>query len=585
MDNQYYTDERNIQIVIELLKMHGIKHIVVSPGGTNISFVASVQHDPFFKLYSAVDERSAAYIACGISAELGGAPVAINCTGATASRNYMPGLTEAFYRKLPILAITSSRRNSRIGHNFDQVTDRTVLPKDVAKLSVQIPLVHDKESEWACMIAANKALLELDHHGKGPVHINLETNYSTNFSVKDVTPVRAIYRFELKDKLPELCANKIAIMVGAHLAWTQTLTKVVDDFCDRYNAIVLCDHTSNYRGKYRAFCNLVAAQTNYNSIIKKVDLMLHIGDISSSNYNIEATEVWRINPDGEIRDTYQKLKYVFEMEEENFFEYYVHLSPEKKQNVFIEEFKKEDENIRSAVPQLPFSNAWIAKETAYRLPSRAELHLGIRNSLRFWNFFDTPETVSGYCNTGGFGIDGCMSSVIGASLLNPEKIYFCVLGDLAFFYDLNSLGNRHIGKNLRILLVNNGCGAEFWLRGSAGTLFGEEANCYIAAAGHNGAKSKCIVQHYAEDLGFKYLSASNKQEYLDQIDEFLDVSIEKSIVMEVFTKNTDERDAFTILSEIKYDDYNKMKKHVKDFTKGVIGEKGTNAVKRFFNKN
>ena len=62
-----------------------------------------------------MDERSAAYIACGM-AEESGEPVVLSCTGATASRNYMPGLTEAFYRKLPVLAITSSQDISKIGH-------------------------------------------------------------------------------------------------------------------------------------------------------------------------------------------------------------------------------------------------------------------------------------------------------------------------------------------------------------------------------------------------------------------------------------------------------------------------------------
>ena len=144
MSDYYYTDERNAQIVISLLKAHGIKKIVASPGTTNICLVASLQQDPFFEIYSSADERSAGYIACGLSAE-SGEPVVLSCTGATASRNYMSALTEAYYRKLPILVITSSRSNFQIGHNIDQVTDRTVLPKDVAKLSVQLPLIFNND--------------------------------------------------------------------------------------------------------------------------------------------------------------------------------------------------------------------------------------------------------------------------------------------------------------------------------------------------------------------------------------------------------------------------------------------------------
>ena len=95
---KYYTSERNAQIVIALLKANNIRKIIVSPGATNITFVASIQQDPYFEIYSSVDERSAAYMACGLAAE-SGEPVVLSCTGATASRNYLPGLTEAFYRR------------------------------------------------------------------------------------------------------------------------------------------------------------------------------------------------------------------------------------------------------------------------------------------------------------------------------------------------------------------------------------------------------------------------------------------------------------------------------------------------------
>jgi len=97
--NFYYSVERNVQIVIAILKANNIRKVIASPGVTNIPFVGSIQNDPFFEVYSCVDERSAAYMACGLSEE-SGEPVVISCTGATASRNYMPGLTEAYYRKL-----------------------------------------------------------------------------------------------------------------------------------------------------------------------------------------------------------------------------------------------------------------------------------------------------------------------------------------------------------------------------------------------------------------------------------------------------------------------------------------------------
>ena len=173
---KFYTSEKNTQMLVSLMKAHGIKKIVASPGTTNICLVQSLQYDNYFDVYSAADERSAAYIACGL-AEESGEPVALSCTGATASRNYVSGLTEAYYRKLPILAITSTQHIGRVGQNIPQVLDRSNLMNDIVKYSITIPTIYNDEDKWACNVCLNTALLELRRKGGGPVHINLTTTY------------------------------------------------------------------------------------------------------------------------------------------------------------------------------------------------------------------------------------------------------------------------------------------------------------------------------------------------------------------------------------------------------------------------
>ena len=171
MNNLHYSDEKNILLMVALLKAHNIRRVIASPGTTNITFIGSLMHDPFFEMYSSVDERSAAYIACGM-AEESGEPVVISCTGATASRNYLPGLTEAYYRKLPVLAITSTREECKIGHLIDQQIDRTQIPKDACVCSEHLQVIKDDEDMWNCTIKINRAILALRQHGGGPTHIN-----------------------------------------------------------------------------------------------------------------------------------------------------------------------------------------------------------------------------------------------------------------------------------------------------------------------------------------------------------------------------------------------------------------------------
>ena len=102
-------------------------------------------------------------MACGLAAETL-EPVVLSCTGATASRNYFSALTEAYYRGLPILAVTSTQEKSKIGNLIPQVIDRSVQPHDILKFSVHLQTVKDEDDEWDVTLNANKAILELNHH-------------------------------------------------------------------------------------------------------------------------------------------------------------------------------------------------------------------------------------------------------------------------------------------------------------------------------------------------------------------------------------------------------------------------------------
>lgn len=544
MEGKYYSSERSIQLLISLLKQHNIRKVVASPGATNLSFVASLQQDDFFEMYSSVDERSAAYIACGLAAEAQ-EPVVLTCTGATASRNYVPGLTEAYYRQLPILAITSTQDESRIGHYIPQVIDRRVLQNDIALLSEHIPATRDDNDVWSNTIKINRALLELRHHGGGPVHINLTTTYSRDFSVKELPTARMIRRTCAGEVFPELPSGRIAVYIGSHVRMSDAETKALDNFCAAHDAVVFCDHTGGYDGIYKVPFTLVTMQERNTSDLSFVDLLIHIGNVSGGQIRLMPKKVWRVNPDGELRDTFKRLTHVFEMPEGMFFEHYADENAPRKTE-FLEKCRQEMAAVRAKVKpeEIPFSNVWLASQTAHRLPEGSVLHIGILNSLRTWDMFDTPATVLGYSNTGGFGIDGGVSTMLGASLASPDKLFFGVFGDLAFFYDMNVLGNRHVGNNVRILLVNNGKGCEFRNYMHPGSAFGDEADKYIAAGGHYGNKSRELVRHYAEDLGYEYLAANNKNEYLHVVERFLCPEVtDKPMILEVFTNNEDESDA------------------------------------------
>lgn len=580
----FYSSEKNVQLLIALLKEHNIRRVIASPGTTNVCFVASIQQDDFFEIYSSVDERSAAYMACGIAAETK-EPVVLSCTGATASRNYLPGLTEAFYRKLPVLAITSSQPIGRIGSHMNQVIDRTVIQKDVAKLSVHIPMIHDQEEEWESVVKLNNAMLELRRRGCGPVHINLTTSYNVDFSVKELPKVRAIKRLYLRDEFPSLEGKRVGIFVGSHVAWDEKLTRAVETFCEKYNAVVLCDNGSNYKGKYGVWHSLIVYQKQYKPACGDMDVIIHIGDVSAS-YVYRPSEIWRVNPDGELRDTFKKLRYVYEMYELDFFEKCNEMAGSAKKNTSrYEEWNREYVELREKAlnADLPFSNYWTASQMHDKLPKNSVLHLGILTSLRAWNFFKIDDSIRGYSNTGGFGIDGDISSLMGAALMNKDKTYIGIVGDLAFFYDMNSIGNRHLGNNIRIMVVNNGIGTEFKNNLNLATRSGiaEDTNTFIAAAGHYGKQSKNLLRHYAEDLGFEYFSADSKDTFLEGMKRFTtEEKLDKPVFFEVFTESDNETIALEKLQNLKVS----MSGKTKEMAKKILGQKNFGELKKVMKK-
>lgn len=379
-----YSSEKGIQILIALLKQHGIRKVVASPGGTNMMLNASLMYDGNFQMFSSNDERSAAYIACGL-AEESGEPVMITCTGATASRNYMPGLTEAFYRKLPILVVTGTQDLRRLGNLYDQVIDRSVHANDIVTYSTYIPVVKDKNDEQNAQLKINQAISALTLNGGGPAHINLETFYSKDLSVKNLPNVKVIKRIDVEDKFPELPSGKIAIFIGSHKKFTSKETEVIDTFCKNHNAVVFCDHCSGYKGEYRQIDALLNIQDA--SCLNNIRLLLHIGEVTGDHFNMgnHAQEVWRISKDGQLRDRYNKLTYVFDMAESIFFNYYKNENKQSNQS-FIKECLSDYEKLYNAIPELPLSNIWMAKQMHDKLPENSCIHFGILTSLRSWNF-------------------------------------------------------------------------------------------------------------------------------------------------------------------------------------------------------
>lgn len=546
-----YTDNKTVQILISLLKEFGVKNAVLSPGSRNVPVVHSLEQDNFFKCYSIVDERSAAYFAMGLYLEKM-EPVLISCTSGTAPMNYSSAISEAFYQRIPLVVLTSDRNPYYLYQMEDQMTPQTELYPGVTKKSVTLPIVKDESDYWFCRRLVNEALLEMNHHGCGPVHINIPTEwglFAQNFTTNELPnfePISIISARELKQDNVELIntlknKKRILVVYGQGLPVDSEEKAVIEDFSKKYNCVFSLETHSNLqiecgvntwlisqlltKDEFKEYAPDLVISFNGNYVSKIKNLL--------KGYRGEY-EHWVVNEEGSIVDQFRHLTKVFECTNKEFFTFF----SEKNNNVITEnnylDFWSKKINILPSSDFL-FSNNYVMQKFVAKLPNNSLVHLGNGMPVHLAQMFPLHESIISYCHSGTTTIDGSLSTFIGQAAVS-ERLSFIFIGDLGFFYDMNALWNRYLGKNLRILLSNNEGGETFYWNNARDI---ETVNQHTAAHHITTAKG------WVESRGFIYISASTKEEFDKVLPAFVSNESEKPIFLEVFTKK--EKDAKVLL--------------------------------------
>lgn len=533
---------KTLHYLVALLKKYGINNIVASPGRQNSYINIITQQDKFFNTYSVIDERSAGYVALGISFETQ-KPTVITCTGATASRNFLSPLTEAYYKKIPLVAITFYTPVSNRLNLSAQYVDRSVTQNDIKYVTANLVETNSQVDLVNNLLAINNALYSAVYKME-PVHINCPSSLEDeviNYDLPEDIWSLEMYTNNFSHLKKELENKDVAIFIGEHQIFSYEEEQAIGEFAKSWDIPVICDHTSQYHGDNKILVS--KAYFMQRNLSNCPEIIIDLGGISGEyclSWFFSKAKLWRISPDAKLKARLSRpVSKLFNTSEDNFFKSLK--NDNYKQNKFytvlIETVKK------LQIPDLPLCAAYIAQNLAQHLPAESSLHLGILNSLRNFNFFDIDKTIKVNCNVGGFGIDGPLSTAVGQSLVDPNKKVFVMLGDLAFFYDMNALGIRHINNNLRIILINNNCGVEFRLNHEMEKSMGSKINNLIAAAGHNkgGAKG------WAESCGFKYLSADTKDNFSSQINAFCNDNYDKPVIFEIFTNIDNEQKGLELM--------------------------------------
>ena len=584
-----YTELKVYQIIIALLKKYGIKHCVLSAGSRNVPFVHSIEEDPDFHCYSVVDERSAGYFALGLAQELN-EPVVISCTSSTATCNYWPPVAEAFYQGVPIVVLTSDRDPEMLGQWEDQMIDQVGMYDRHVRKSVNLPIIHDHDDEIYCQRLVNEALLELNHHGTGPVHINVPMKaYNNSFNIKKLPEATKFERLCLDSektlwdaKLETLKkARRILVTCGQNSYVSPALKKSLSEFFLKYNSAVSIEYMSNVDLEEGLNLNVcMDARYVTNKKVKELlpDIVISFGGNIFSGIKEQLRkfagqfEHWLIQEDGRVVDLYKSITTIFECKPEHFFQYCVESAGSaKNDHVYYKALKQYVDSV--VYPDFPYSHVYAIKEVVEKIPSNSVLHLSINDSIRITNFFKLNPNIKTYANIGTHGIDGCLSSFLGQAAVN-DKPSFLVIGDLAFFYDMNALRLRHIGNNVHILLINNEGGSEFYFN----HMWKNKASDL-----HTTARHHTKAEGWVKSNNCIYLSAHDKESLSTSLQEFMRTDLDQPVFLEVFTEMKTDSDViydFFDLSRPR-DLQSEAIRRSKEFIKATIGQEKAQKIAGF----
>ena len=115
--------------LVEEMLAAGITDAVVCPGSRSAPILLSLadaERRGLMRLHVRVDERSAAYLALGLT-RVSGRPVPVVTTSGTAAVNLHPAVVEAAYGGLPLVAVTADRPAAMRGSGANQTIDQRAL--------------------------------------------------------------------------------------------------------------------------------------------------------------------------------------------------------------------------------------------------------------------------------------------------------------------------------------------------------------------------------------------------------------------------------------------------------------------------
>ncbi|MFT3738827.1 MAG: 2-succinyl-5-enolpyruvyl-6-hydroxy-3-cyclohexene-1-carboxylic-acid synthase [Breznakibacter sp.] len=472
------SEKKNVKVLLDVCQAEGLTNVVISPGSRNAPLIISFASTEGFRCYPVVDERSAAYFALGMAQQTQ-KPVALVCTSGTAVLNYAPAIAEAYYQHVPLVVITADRPKEWVNQADGQTIDQSGVFRNFIRYSCDLPAeLHTPDDEWYASRQVAEAFVACRRGLPGPVHINVPLreplygrtvhqgkksisikHYSGETRLSENTLHELSERWNSTDRILILCG-----MMNPN----PKLYEVLNRLSAKENVAVLTETLSNCHGNgfVRCIDRVVNSIREEELPLFRPDLLVTLDGpvlskmIKSLIRQYPPKEHWHLSKGGEVVDTYRQLTRVVEGDAADVLVQLETLVSDKKaryRDTWLKRAEKVVPLHLDYLKNIPWCDLKAFDTIFAHLPKPLKLQLGNSTPVRYAQLFDCFDGVQSYGNRGTSGIDGSVSTAVGAALASNEPTLL-IVGDLSFFYDSNALWNRFVSSRLKIVVVNNGGG-------------------------------------------------------------------------------------------------------------------------------
>lgn len=517
--------QQHVFLISAICSKAGISFAIICPGSRSAPLLYAFLSEKGITCLSITDERSAAFVALGIARSCK-KPVVLICTSGTAALNFFPAIAEAFYQKIPLLVLTADRPPELLNQQDGQmIMQKNVYGKHVLA-SHELPCIDDekisakltKQIMWEAINTCES------YTGMGPVHINVPLNeplypsainsvYDINNNIVSAKKTNPIIHAALLTEITELFNKSAKRLIVVGLAnKDNNLSQQLKQLALLPNTIILADVASNQQ-KDNTICNFDAVLQYANADMLnylKPDLIISFGGplVSKSLKNwlktIQATTHIRIQPNEQPVNTYGNLTHSVQANVVEFLTK-LFLKTDKgcaEVNNYTQTWLSLSQKVKNMQQQFIAKYNWFeiaaVNYILQHLPKNTVLHLASSSVIRFASWLGLPNNVSAvYANRGTSGIDGTVSTAIGAAIAEPNRQHILLTGDLSFWYDSNAFWlNFNLPQNLLVIVFNNAGGGIFkWIDGPSEKL----EHLHYFTTPHN----RSII-NLAADFGINY---------------------------------------------------------------------------------